>query len=390
VRLRSVLVVSQLAMSVILLVAGTLFVRSLAVARQVDVGFDPADRLLVSVNVGLQGYDAAMGQRFYDLVVTRVRELQGVVAASWAFPVPFDTHGRTMAFYVEGLQTNAATPTVRVQVSVVGDQFVPALGLRLADGRDFTRADSTGAPEVMVVSRSLASRFWPGKNPIGLRVRRIAADGPEITVVGVVDDAKFATIGDPGARRVYVPLRQHHRDWQTLVVHARGDAASLAPAVRRVIAGADPSLPTFGVGTMTGSVENGLSTSRTAAAVAGFFGVFALLIAAVGLYAVVAGRVVERTREIGVRQALGATPRAVLGFVMLNGARLGIAGLALGLIAALGTARGMRGLLAGLSPADPLTFALVPLVLALVVVIATYVPARRAMKLDPVAALRSD
>jgi predicted permease len=390
VRLRGFLVVSQLAMSVILLVAGTLFVRSLVAARQADVGFDTTNRLLVSVNVGLQGYDSARGRRFYDDVVTRVREIQGVVSASWVFPVPFDTHGRTLPFYVEGLRTNAETPTVRADVSIVGENFVSALGLRLLGGRTFARTDSATAPEVMIVSRSLANRFWPGKDPVGQRIRRNGADGPEVTVVGIVADAKFATLGYVNDRRAYLPLRQQHRDWQTLVVHVRGEPRAMLPAIRRVVASTDPSLPTFGVSTMTESVESSLSTSRTSAAVAGFFGACALLIAAVGLYAVVAGGVAERTREIGVRQALGATPAAVLRFVMLGGARLGTLGLAIGLVAAFGAARGMRGLLVGLSPSDPLTFALVPLVLGLVVVIATYLPARRAVKLDPVAALRSD
>jgi predicted permease len=387
---RDVLVVSQLALSVILLVVGTLFVRSLVIARQADLGFDPSNRLLLSVNVGLQGYDEAKGRRFYEGVLTRVRALPAVAAASWAMPVPFDTYTRGMAFYVEGLRTNAKTLTVGVDVSVVSEGFVPALGLRLNDGREFTIGDSANSPEVMVVSQSLAARFWPGKNPIGQRVRRGSPSGPEVMVVGVVGDAKFATLGEVNGRRAYLPLRQHHRDWQTLIVHTHGEPTGVLRDVKRVVASLDPALPAFGFSTMAQAADGGLASSRSAALVAGFFGGLALLIAAVGLYAVVASGVTARTREIGVRLALGATPAGVLRFVMRGGGRMGLWGLTIGLVASVGVARVMSGLLLGLSPSDPLTFVMVPLALALVVLIATYLPARRAVRLDPVAALRSE
>ena len=390
-RTRGMLVVSQLAMSVVLLVAGALFVRSLIVSRKADVGFDQRDRMLLSVNLDLQGYDEAKARRFYDDVIARVRSLPAVQTAAWGFPVPFDSYGQRRPFYVEGLQTNARTPTILTDVSLVGEDFIAALGLRLQEGRSFTIADSAGAPEVMIVSRSLATRYWPGKNPIGQRARRNSTTGPEVTVVGVVDDATFILIGgDVNERRIYLPLRQRHRGWETLIVHTRGAPAAALPAIRRVIAGADPTLPTFGVMTMEENVASGFATSRTAALISGFFGIFALLIAAVGLYAVVATGVAERTREIGVRLALGSTPSGVLRFVMRGGARLGAWGLGIGLVVAFAVARTMAGLLVGLSPGDPLTFALVPLVLALVVLAATWLPARRAVKLDPVTALRSE
>ena len=391
-RARDALVVSQIAMSVILLVAGTLFVRSLWIARQADVGFDTTNRLMVSVNVGLQGYDEAKGRRFYDDVITRVRALPGVASASWAFPVPFDTYGRRMAFYVEGLRTNAKTPTVAFDVSVVGEDFVNALGLRLGGGREFASSDSAGAAEVMVVSRSLAARLWPGRNPIGQHVRRGGPSGPDVTVVGVVADARFNTVTDISIsdRRAYLPLRQRYRDWQTLVIHTRGEPMAMLRDVKRVVASVDPMLPAFGAMSMTEAVKSGLSTSRTAAMIAGFFGSLALLIAAVGLYAVVATGVVERTREIGIRLALGSTPTGVLRFVMRGGGRLGAWGLGIGLVAAFAVSVALSGLLLGLSSRDPLTFAVVPVVLALVVIFATYLPARRAVKLDPVAALRRE
>ena len=389
-RAGGVLVVAQLAMSVVLLVGGTLFVRSLIVARNLNVGFDQSNRMLLSVNVGLQGYSAERGRRFYDDVLTRVRTLPEVVSAAWIFPVPFDTYGRGVGLFVDGASGNSKDGIVVTNASYVSDAFTTALGLRVRAGRTLAAGDTLGAPLVMLVSRSLATRLWPGKDPVGQRARRGSASGPEILVVGVVDDATFSSIGERNQNHAYIPVRQQYRDWETLVVHTRGDAAFVLPKLRAAVAALDPALPTFGAMTMEESVKSGFATSRTAASVAGFFAALALLIAAVGLYAVVAGSVVERTREIGVRLALGATPSGVLRFIMSGGARLGAWGLGIGLVCAYAIARLMEGLLYGLSPSDPVTFTIAPLTLAVVVVLATYLPARRAVKLDPIAALRSD
>ena len=388
-RLRGALVVSQLALSVMLLAGGALFVRSLLVARDIDLGFDPGGRVLLSVNVGLQGYDETRGLRFYDEVLRRTRALPNVSAATFAFPAPFDTYDRSISLYVEGL-ASSRDGTVHPTASFVADDLVRTLGLRLQAGRDLTSADSAGAPQVMVVSRSLAARLWPGKDPIGQRARRGSASGAEVTVVGVVADAKFLILGGGPAARAYVPLRQRYRDNETLIVHTRGDPARTLNELRATIAAIDPTLPTFGAMTMEDAVSGGFSTSRTAAWIAGFFGLLALLIAAVGLYAVVAGNVTQRTREMGVRMAIGSTPGGIVAHLMRGGARLGAIGLAIGLVGAFGVSRSMAGLLFGLSPNDPVTFTLVPLALGVVVLVATYLPARRAARLDPVAALRSD
>jgi predicted permease len=388
-RLRRSLVVTQLALSVVLLVGGMLFVRSLVAARAMDLGFDARNRALISFNVGLQGYDERRGRAFYDQVLERVRVLPGVAAAGLGRPVPFDTYGQTTAWYV-GDFANSRDGTTRIPTSVTSDGFVAAVGLRLQDGRDFTPGDSADAPLVMIVSRSVATRLWPGRSPLGQRVRYAGAEGPQVTVVGVVDDAKFALIGDLPGGHLYLPVRQHYRDWQTLVVHTRGNAATVLPRLEGMLSSLDPALPTFGKITMEEAVTSGLSTSRSAAAIAGFFGVIALLIASLGLYALVAGAVVERTREIGVRMALGSTPAGVLRLMIGEGARLGAIGLGIGLVGAFGVTRAMGGLLHGLSPGDPVTFVVVPVTLAVVVLLATWLPARRAVRVDPVAALRSE
>lgn len=388
--MRASLVITQLAMSVLLLVTGMLFVRSLVLARAMDVGFDPDHRVLMSANLDLQGYDEARGRRFYRDVIDALRAVPGVESASWIFPVPFDTYGRSAAFHVDGLEGSDRNQTITIDITNADVGFVDALGLRLQAGRSFTIADSSGTPSVMMVSRQLAIRLWPGKDPIGQRVRMGGPSGREVTVIGVVRDAKFGLIGETSQARAYLPLRQNYRGWQTLVVSSRARSAAVEREVARVIGSLDPALPTFGTTTMTESVASGFATYETAAGIGGFFGIFALFIAAIGLYAIVAESVAERTREIGVRMALGATPRGVMRFVMGAGARLGILGLALGIGGACIAVRFMRGLLYGLSPYDPVTFVAVPLTLGAVVLLATFLPARRAVRSDPVSALRSE
>jgi len=389
-RTRAVLMVSQLALSVVLLVGASLFTRSLVVARNADLGFDPSNRALMSVNLGLQGYDEARGRAFYDQVVARLAANPSVVSAAWAFPVPFDTYDRSASLFVDGVTRGNRDGSMTVMSTLVSEGFTEALGLRLESGRDFRVADSAGIPRVMIVSRQLANRLWPGKNPIGQQARINGPQGPEITVVGVVADARFIVIGERNQMRAYIPLRQRYRDWQTLVVHTRSDPVAAISEVKQTIAAIDPTLPVFGAGTMTMSVASGFSTSRTAASIAGTFGLIALIISSIGLYAVVASGVTERTREIGVRVALGSTPWSVMRFVMMGGARLGLIGVVIGLAGAAAMARAMASLLFGLSPADPPSFIGVPLLLGLVVLVATWVPARRAIGLDPVNALRSE
>ena len=388
-RTRQVLVVSQLALSLMLLIAASLFVRSLSMADAVNLGFEPRQRVLVSMNVGLQGYDQPRGLRFYDELLRRTRLLPGVVAASFADPAPFDTNDRSVRLYVDR-QANSRDGTFAAQATFVGDQFVPALGVRLQAGRDFTPQDGPAAPLVMIVSDSLAARLWPGRSAVGQRARYGGVSGPEITVVGVVADAKFAAVGEVTPRRVYLPLMQRYRDSETLVVHTRDPSAHTLSRLREVIAGIDPALPPFGAMTMEQAVANGFAASRLAVAVASFFGLLALLIATIGLYAVVARSVAERTHEMGVRIALGLTPRGVLAHLMRDGARLGLIGLMFGLAGGLALARAMAGVLLGLSPADPVTFTIIPSALTIIVIVATLLPARRAARLDAVAALRSD
>jgi putative ABC transport system permease protein len=386
--MRAALVVVQLALSVVLLVGGALFVRSLSAARAIDAGFDSHDRVVISVNPGLQRYDEARGRTFYREVVERVASLPGVAAAGWGFPVPFDSYGRAVRLHVDGMPTTSADQMVGVSASTVDVGFFDALGLRIVSGRAFAAGDTAGTPTRMIVSRAVGAKFWPGRDPIGQRARLGSVDGPEITVIGVTDDAFFSSKGSVVEEHVFLALRQNYRDWQTLVVHAGGQPEQTIRRIEQVIAAVDPALPTFGAMTMDESIASSLNGAENAAAFASIFGLLALVIAATGLYALVANGVTERTREIGVRVALGATPASVLRLVIGRTARLAAVGLLLGLASAAVVARLLGSLLYGISAYDAPTFAAVPILLAVVVLVASYLPARRATMLDAAVALR--
>ena len=388
--MRSTLVIVQLALSVVLLCGGTLFARSLRAARLADLEFDAVNRVVLSVNLDLQGSSRERGVSFYRNVRSQIGRLPSVDRAAWGFPLPFDTYYRSISLYVDGLTTNPDQRTVNVQMSVVDTGFFDVMGIRLLAGRALGVQDSVGAPLGMVINRSAAARLWPGVDPVGRRARLYEANGPEITVVGIAADAKFTSVSESPLSRVYLPLGQRYAGWETLIVRLRTRPTDRAIAeLRAVMAAADPALPTFGVMTMEQGVRNGLNNSELAATLAGMFGLVALLIASVGLYGLVANNAVGRTREIGVRIALGATRTRVASLVIGGAARLATVGIALGLAGAIALGRVLGGLLVGMSPYDPATFIGVPLFLVLVVFVASYLPARRASRLDPARVLRS-
>ncbi|HEV2180597.1 MAG TPA: ABC transporter permease, partial [Gemmatimonadaceae bacterium] len=386
--MRATLVVMQLAMSVVLLVGGGLFVRSLMNARGAELGFDPAQRVALSVNLGLDGYNEARGVAFIRDVLSRVRAMPSVAAASAGFPVPFDTYSRSVSLVIDGTAEAARRQPIGIEASTIEPQFFGTMGIGFRAGRDFDDGDSAGAPLRIIVNQAMARRFWPGRSAIGQQMRFDSITGPPVTVIGVVDDARVISMSAPVDPLAYVPLRQLYTGWMTIVAHTRGDPLGTLAAIRDAIAAADPALPAFGAETMSRSVDNALANEHVAATFAGFFGLAALIIAAVGLYGLVANVVAARTREIGVRVALGATPGRVISLVIGGAGRLAILGLAIGLAGALALGRVLGGLLVGLSPVDPLTFASVPVALAAVVFAASYIPARRATRIDPMHALR--
>ena len=389
-RRRDLLVALQVAVSLVLLVAGGLFVRGLLRARALDLGIAAPGRLMLSLNPGLQGYDQARGEALYRRLAQRLEALPGVASATLAFPLPLDGASNSIAVFVPGFGGPGERQTYDVNSSAVGLDYFATAGTRLVAGRDFAPADSAGAPRVIVVNRTMAARFWPGRDPIGKVVRLDAVDGPEATVVGVAADGKYGAVWEAPQSYAYLPLAQSYRSWVTVVVRTRGDPRALEPAVRAEIGALDPDLPIFAAMTGREFVASALNVPTMAAGVATAFGALALLLAVVGIYGIVSVTVAQRTREVGIRVALGAARGDVLRLVLGRTGRLAAAGMAAGLLAALGAGRLLAHLLYGVSGADLVTFVSVPVLLALVVGAACWVPARRAVRVDPMVALRTE
>ena len=396
--LRNLLVVAQVALSLVLLIGAGLFLRSLKNAQDIDPGFE-ADKILnAQLNINLLRYTKAQGQEFYRQVIERVEALPGVESASLARVVPMSGSGRTTSILIEGQEAredNFRSEGSGTQESansatsnVVGPKYFQTMGISLVRGRDFGPQDKEGAPLVIVVTEAFARRYFEDQDPLGRRVSFRGAQGPWSQIVGVVRDGKYRTLGESARATVYQPLAQNHETGMALHVRAKGKPASLAESVRREVQSLEPNLAVTNIESMSDVLSASLFAARMGAVLLGIFGVLALLLAAVGLYGVMSYSVARRTREIGIRMALGAGTGSVLRLVLKEGMMLVGGGLAAGLIVAAGMTRLLASFLYGVSPLDAITFVAIPITLALVALLANYLPARRATKVDPIEALR--
>lgn len=395
-RLRSGLVVAQLAFSLVLLVAAGLVVRALQQVQTMSPGFDVRNGLLASVDLGLQGYDQARGLNFQRQLVERVEVLPGVKAAALTSFVPLSLNYSATSIFVEGQAPVRGANVPTAMYASVSPRYFEAMGIALARGREFTAQDNEQSTRVAVVNETFARKFFPGANAveraIGKRVSSRGVDGPFVQIVGVARDGKYFHIGEDDRPFIYYPLRQEYEASVTLVVRSSGEPQALIGAVRGEVQKLDANLPVFGVKTMAEHLGLSYFPARVAAALLSSFGLLALALAGIGIYGVTSYAVAQRTREIGVRVALGARRRDVLRLVLGQGMVLiGIglvAGLVVGLAAAFALTRLMTNVLYGVSLTDPLVFALVVLLLVGVALAACLVPARRATKIDPMVALR--
>ncbi|HKQ77562.1 MAG TPA: ABC transporter permease [Blastocatellia bacterium] len=389
-RFRNGLVVAQVALSLLLLIAAGLIVRSLQQVQTIGPGFEVENRLTMSVDLGLQGYDEARGREFYKRLMTRVESLPGVLSASYTNYIPLNMDSSSGSMYAEGQPITRAADLPLVSYYSVWPRYFETMGIPLLEGRDFTMRDDKEESRVMIVNETFARRFWPGQTPIGKRVRRGSVENPFFEVIGVVKDGKYLSLGEDPQPFAYFPMLRDYAGSTALVVNTKAEPQSMINTIRGEAQRLDANLPLYDVKTMSEHLRFSLLPLRAGAWVAGSFALVALLLAGLGIYGVMSYRVSQRTREIGLRMALGAESRDVMTLVVKQGMWLALIGLAIGLAGALVLTRLMSSVLYGVSATDAVTFAGVTLLLGSVVLIACYLPSRRAAKVDPIVALRAE
>jgi putative ABC transport system permease protein len=392
-RLRAVLVVAEFGLAVMLVIGASLLIRSFWRLQQIDPGFRAAGILKAEFQLPGTRYpvDFSKWPDFKEIhafsrgVLERAAALPGVEAAAIAGHHPLDP-GFTNSFVVVGREAEARD-WPEISIRRVADSYFRTVGLALVRGRLLAEADTTTAPPVIVINEAAARRFFPQQDPLG---KQIAFWGARRTIVGIVANERFQGIAEAPPLAVYAPYSQAPSGGGVLLVRTAGDPAALANSVRGVIRDQDPALAVFGLEPLEETVSRSFAERRFTMLVLGLLAGVALLLAAIGIHGVLSYTVEQRTREIGIRMALGAQPGRVLRLVVGQGAQLAAAGAALGLTGAWILSRGMASLLFGIRPTDPVTFVAVPVLLAVVALVASYLPARRALRLDPVRALRAE
>jgi putative ABC transport system permease protein len=387
-RLRSLLVVADVALALLLLAGAGLMMKSFARLLEVNPGFDPSKTLTLGVSLwGPKAQDAPT-VAFFQQVVERVRALPGVESAGVVSQLPLGGNLDMYGVHVEDKSLPNPEDDPSADRYSISPGYLRAMRIPLLRGREFNEQDIVSSPKVALVNESMARQFWPGEDPVGKRLRMGDTKGPWRTVVGVVGDVLHRGLDAPHTIQIYLPNTQFTDSDVLLVVRTSKEPALLAGAVRQEIAAIDPKAPVSGVATMEEIVAASVANQRFAALLFGVFAGIALLLAAFGIYGVISYGVAQRAHEIGIRMALGAKRGEVLQLVVGEAMRPALLGAVLGLGAALVLTRLLAGLLFSVKPSDPVTLALVFLVLLVVALLACYLPARRASRVDPVIALR--
>lgn len=393
-RLRSVLVVAQIAISLVVLIAAGLVVRTLQQLQTMNPGFDPQNGLTMSFDLGLQGYDDARGQQFYKQLTERVQSMPGVESATVSNYIPLSLNFNSNNIFIEGKPAERGENAPLAMVASVGSGYFKTMTTPILHGREFNEQDQEKSEAVAIVNETFVRRLLPElqnhAEAIGKRFSFGGPDGPLRRIVGVAKDGKYFNIAEDPRSFVWRPMSQSYSSSGILIVRTKGNPDALIAPVRAQVKSLDANLPLFDVKTLTEHMKLALFPAKVAATVLGVFGLVALMLSAIGVYGITSYAVAQRTHEIGVRLALGAQLGDVLRLVLGHGLKLTIIGAAIGLFGAYVATRAITSVLYGVSATDPLTFAGVSLLLIGVALIASYVPARRATKVEPLVALRSE
>jgi predicted permease len=398
-RMQDALVIAQVALSLVLLIGAGLVVRTMREALTIDRGFQHEDLLLMSVDLSIQGYTEEQGKSFYSQLTQRIEAVPGVISASLAKTVPPNDWSDRLSVFYEGqvppqdVLRSRDDLGVRVEANRIAPRYFETLGITLIHGREFNGEDREGAPQVAIINEKLAGRLWPGENALGKRLEAPFYSGPQrppVEIIGIAKDTKHRSLLLDAPYLLYLPEQQAYDGRATIVVRTATDPRSVITTIRKEIAGIDKNMPVFAVKTMPEQIASTLFQQRVAANCIGLFGVIALALAAIGLYGVIAHFVAQRTREIGIRLALGARPTDIMRAVMKRGIRLTLIGVVLGSAAAVALTQLMKSILYGVSATDPLTFGIAAILVLTAALTACYFPARSAMKVDPMTALRSE
>ncbi len=386
-RLRSTLTVVQIALSLVLVIGAVLFLRSLAKIRSVDASLSTDRIIAATLNTTLRGYDEARGRQFYDAVLAAVLHQPGIEAAALAYVLPVTAGGMR-----NNLRARSTTPAVETPVEYdlvpVSPGFFRATNLALLRGRDFSALDTATAPAVIIVNEQMKARFWPDIDPIGQTFK--VGDSESYIVIGIARDTKYRNFREAPRMTMYLPLTQFHESSVNLVVRSALPPDVSVTSVREAIRAVDPAMPVYNVRTMAEHVDRSLYLDRVRARLIGWLAALALALAAVGIYGVVSYNVTQRTREVGIRLALGAQSREILALLLGGGIRLALIGIAAGAAVSVWLMRSIAAQLYGITPSDPVALGGAAAVLFAVVLVATYLPARRATKIDPIVAVRAE
>jgi putative ABC transport system permease protein len=387
-RVRSLFVVIQVALALVLLIGAGLLIRSFMRLRQVDPGFDPENVLTMNIAMPESKYPTSQQQtQFLGELLRRIKNVPGVEHASAVEPLPLSSSDLVLSFVIQGQPPADPGAKTSANWRTVGPDYFHTMNIPLARGRYFTEQDDERSQKVIIINQSMAERYFPDKDPLGQQLT-IGYNRATCEIVGVVGDVRHLGLDTEAGAEMYTPFSQTPWEAMSLVLRTSSEPASVVAAVRGQVESLDSEMPVSGVRTMETILSNSVASPRFNMMLLAIFAAVALVLAAVGIYGVISYSVTQRTHEIGIRMALGAKETDVLRMVVGQGMVLAMIGVAAGLAGAFAVTRLMSKLLYGVSTTDPATFALISLLLVAVAVVSSYIPARRATRVDPMVALR--